>query len=191
MPASIAVPFAIVNVDNALALLTLSASSVTLPLLVVMLALISSERAADRFTAPALVLATMAPFCVRSPVLFVSAVRLPTAAAPSVSALASTSETAPAFGIVTVPKSLVLPVSVKLPPPLSVRLLLAALKTPPESVLPLASEIVLSAVSVTVRLPSARVSVKASVPPPRLILPVPVPAAAAESVPALTVVVPL
>ena len=114
-----------------------------------------------------------------------------TLTAPRVRALASSSDTVVALGIVTVPKSLLVPVSVKLPPPESVRLRPAALNTPPEIVLAVATLSVLSAVSVTVRLPRSMLSDASSVPPPSERLPLPrLPRAATETVPALRVVVP-
>ena len=109
----------------------------------------------------------------------------------SIPPVPSTRVTLPPLAL-TVPKLLVAAVNEKLPGPVRVSVLPAALKTPPENVLPLASLSPLSALRVTVRLPRSTLSVAASVPPPRLILPEPVPAAVArESVPALIVVMPV
>ena len=111
---------------------------------------------------------------------------------PMVSELASDRVMSPAFGMITVPKSLLLLFNVKLPLPVRVRVLAAALKIPCESVLVPAALIVLLPVSVTVRLSRSTSSVAARMPPPKVMFPLPNPlAAATESVPELMVVPPV
>ena len=137
-------------------------------------------------------LVTTLPVSVRSPAK-VSTVRLPlTVEAPSVTELASDSDTVAAPGMVTVPKSLLLSFRVKLPLPVRARLYPDALKTPPDIVLVLTTLNVLSDVTVTVRLTRSTSPVASSVPPPRTMLPLPIPEGAAmESVPSVTVVAPV
>ena len=143
-------------------------------------------------------LAVMAPVKVRLPAPGVPppapawALRLLTVDAPSDKSLVSTSDTVPALGIEIEPKLLVVPVSVKLPPPNSARLRPDALNTPPDSVLVAVAASPLSAVTATVRLPRLMSLLASSVPPASVILPEPSPDRAwIDSVPAFTVVPPL